>query len=79
MRTILIGAVFLFLALTGLFGTTFYLRHVANRDCFNAEGRCFDPQTGTVILEQSGSVWLALSLLCLIVFSLLIWALKRLR
>ncbi|MEM7733290.1 MAG: hypothetical protein AAF280_10980 [Pseudomonadota bacterium] len=77
MRALRVVAALLFLGLSGLFGATFYRRRVANRDCFNAEGRCFDAETGTVILEQAGVVWMSLTLLCLGIAFLLIWSLKR--
>ncbi|MEM6588372.1 MAG: hypothetical protein AAF641_07990 [Pseudomonadota bacterium] len=77
MRALRMIAAIVFLALAGLFGIAFYLRHVTNWDCFNSQGRCFDPATGTVILEQAGAVWLILSVLSLIASIMLIWSLKH--
>ena len=77
MRTRRVVAAPLFLGLSGLFGATFYLRHAANRDCFNAERRCIDAESGTVILEQAGVVWMSLTLICLGIALVLIWSLKR--
>ncbi|MEA9789642.1 hypothetical protein VDF90_20820 [Xanthomonas campestris pv. raphani] len=38
------------------------------RDCFNAEGRCYDSQAG-VMVAQSGVIWGGLSVLFLVVFA----------
>ncbi|HWV52912.1 hypothetical protein [Pseudorhodoplanes sp.] len=35
----------------------FYDRYWRWRDCFNELGRCFDPATADVYLDQSGPVW----------------------
>lgn len=35
----------------------FYERYWRWRDCFNELGRCFDPATQDVYLEQAGLVW----------------------
>jgi hypothetical protein len=35
----------------------FYERYWRWRECFNELGRCFDPVTQDVYLEQSGLVW----------------------
>ncbi len=47
--------------------TTFMLwdRYWRWRDCFNEAGRCFDAETGDVLLAQSGVAWGALTLLFL--------------
>lgn len=34
-----------------------YERYWRWRDCFNEQGRCFDPVTQDVYLEQAGLVW----------------------
>ncbi len=70
------GAALVFLALSGLLGTTFFYRHVTNRDCFNSEGRCFDAETGTVVLEQAGGIYLTLAIFCLVAGALLLWSLR---
>ncbi|MFN3625111.1 MAG: hypothetical protein ACK4TP_13745 [Hyphomicrobium sp.] len=38
-------------------GLLFYDRYWRWRDCFNELGRCFDPVSQDVYLEQSGLVW----------------------
>lgn len=38
-------------------GLLFYDRYWRWRDCFNELGRCFDPVSQNVYLEQSGLVW----------------------
>ncbi|WP_420005626.1 hypothetical protein [Arenibacterium sp. LLYu02] len=55
----------LLLALGAVFGFLAYDQHLKWRACFNALGRCFDPGSGTVHLQQSGLVWLPLALLTL--------------
>ncbi len=55
----------LLLALSGVFSFLAYDQHLKWRACFNALGRCFDPESGTVHLQQSGLVWMSLALLTL--------------
>ena len=55
----------LLLALGAVFSFLFYDQHLKWRACFNELGRCFDPESGTVHLQQSGLVWLPLALLTL--------------
>ena len=45
-----------------LFLAAFYDRYWRVRGCFNELGRCFEPETGQVLLEQSGIVWGGLAL-----------------
>jgi hypothetical protein len=40
-----------------LLALAFYDRYWRWRDCFNELGRCFDPVSQDVYLEQSGLVW----------------------
>ena len=42
-------------------GFVLYTQHIRWRRCFNALGRCFDPDTGVVYHAQSGLVWLLLT------------------
>ncbi len=66
------------LALTGLFAVTFYQRYWRWRDCFNELGRCYDPVSEQVYLEQAGLVWGSLSGLCLVAgLGLLAWGFRR--
>jgi len=53
------------LGFVALFGFAYYDRYYRWRDCFNDLGRCYDPQTGMVYVEQAGFVWMLLALLCL--------------
>jgi len=54
-----------FLGLAAIFCFFFYVQHFKWRKCFNELGRCYDGETGTVYLEQSGQVWLLLTVLAL--------------
>jgi hypothetical protein len=40
-----------------LFSLAFYDRYWRWRDCFNELGRCYDPASQTVYLEQAGVAW----------------------
>lgn len=51
--------------MAALFGFAYFDRYYRWRDCFNDLGRCYDPQTGMVYVEQAGLVWLTLLLVCL--------------
>jgi hypothetical protein len=53
------------LALAALFGWAFYTRYWIWRDCFNEFGRCYDPISQTVLLEQSGIIWGSLAAIAL--------------
>jgi len=47
-------------ALTGiglLFAAAFHDRYWRWLDCFNELGRCYDPVSQNVYLEQAGAVW----------------------
>ena len=59
------AAAFALLGLAPFSGRATYLHYVAHRACFNAQGRCFDPQTGIVYLEQSGPIWASMTALSL--------------
>lgn len=54
------------LALSGLFWAAYYSRYFKSRDCFNELGRCYDPETGQVLLQQSGLVWGSAAMLTLV-------------
>jgi LPXTG-motif cell wall-anchored protein len=51
------------LALAALFGWAFYTRYWIWRDC--ELGRCYDPISETVLLEQSGIIWGGLAAIAL--------------
>jgi len=52
------------------FATLHYNMYWRWRDCFNEEGRCFDPVSGAVYHAQSGLIYGSL-----LTVSVLIWAL----
>jgi hypothetical protein len=57
------------LGLTGLgalLALAFYERYWLWRDCFNELGRCYDPVSQDVYLEQAGIVWGSLAAICLL-------------
>lgn len=54
------------LALAVFAGWNAYDRWWRHRGCFNELGRCFDPATGEVYLEQAGLVWGGLAALALL-------------
>ncbi len=49
-----------------LFGMAYYDRYWRWRDCFNDQGRCYDPVEGMVYLEQAGMIWSGLAVICLV-------------
>ncbi|TMV92328.1 hypothetical protein FGG78_07990 [Thioclava sp. BHET1] len=55
----------LLLGLAVICGYLYYVEHYKWRNCFNELGRCFDKETGVVYSEQSGTVWLMLTVLAL--------------
>lgn len=59
-----------------IFGFAYYHQYFKWRDCFNDLGRCYDSDTATVYLEQSGIVWLSLALIAAAVGFFHIWRLK---
>jgi hypothetical protein len=54
----------LFAALACLFGLAFYERYWRWRGCFNDLGRCYDPASQEVFLEQAGMVWGGFTVMC---------------
>ncbi len=46
-----------FFACATFFGFAYYDRYHKWRDCFNDQGRCFDPETASVYIEGAGMVW----------------------
>jgi hypothetical protein len=49
-----------------LFAAAFYDRYWRWRDCFNDLGRCYDPVSQDVYLEQAGIVWGGLAAILLL-------------
>lgn len=72
------GAMAVFcLALAALFAFAFYDRYWRWRDCFNELGRCTDPESQEVYLEQAGIVWGSFTILSLAGVLLLILRRRR--
>ncbi len=46
-----------FTLLTTLSGWFWYTRYYIWKECFNEKGRCYDPDSRTVYLEQAGEIW----------------------
>lgn len=67
------------LGLSGIFALAFYDRYWLWRDCFNELGRCYDPETQEVYLEQAGIVWGTLAALALGAAMLLLIGFRRRR
>ncbi|MBU2994374.1 hypothetical protein Q4555_06630 [Octadecabacter sp. 1_MG-2023] len=65
------------LCATGLCSFAYYDRYFKWRDCFNELGRCFDPVSGTVMLQQSGLSWGSLAVLGAVITLYQLWALIR--
>jgi hypothetical protein len=47
-----------------LFELAFYERYWRWRGCFNDLGRCYDPASQEVFLEQAGIAWGSLTVIC---------------
>jgi hypothetical protein len=47
------------------------------RDCFNEEGRCFDPVSANVYLEQAGLVWGGFTVVLVVTASILLFRPRR--
>lgn len=54
----------------------FYESYWRWRDCFNDLGRCFDPVSQNVYLEQSGLVWGGFTGI-LVLMALVLWLSRR--
>ena len=60
-----------------LFALAFEARYWRWRDCFNELGRCYDPVTQDVYLEQAGMVWGGLAAISLVMGFCLVAGLRR--
>ncbi len=60
-----------------LFALAFEARYWRWRDCFNELGRCYDPVSQDVYLEQAGLVWGSLAAISLLVGFCLVAGLRR--
>jgi LPXTG-motif cell wall-anchored protein len=70
------------LLLTGvgiLFALAYYDRYWRWRDCFNELGRCYDPVSQDVYLEQAGLVWGGFAAIALLSGIALLWRRRRRR
>ncbi|MEM7096084.1 MAG: hypothetical protein AAF567_23970 [Actinomycetota bacterium] len=64
-----------FVVIAGVSGWAFFDRYWRWRGCFNDRGRCYDPESGTVFLEQAGWVWpFVAAVFAVAGFSLLGWS-----
>ncbi|MGL9620675.1 hypothetical protein QRQ56_21865 [Bradyrhizobium sp. U531] len=60
-----------------LFALAFEARYWRWRDCFNELGRCYDPVSQDVYLEQAGMVWGGLAGISLLAGIGLVMSLRR--
>jgi hypothetical protein len=60
-----------------LFGLAFYHRYWRWRDCFNELGRCYDPKSQEVFLEQAGIAWSSLTVICFAIALVLLGLIRR--
>ena len=65
------------LCFAALFGWAFYEFYWRWRDCFNELGRCYDPVSQDVYLEQAGMVWVGLAAMSLLAGFGLVMGLRR--
>jgi hypothetical protein len=71
------AAAVVFLTGAALFAYAWYDRYWRWRDCFNELGRCYDPESQQVFLEQAGLVWGMFTGICPLVAALLAWRAVR--
>lgn len=62
-----------------LFLVAWYDRYWRWRGCFNELGRCFDPASEQVFLEQAGLVWGSFAGLCVLLALFFAWRAQRKR
>jgi len=62
---------------TGLATHLVYDGYLSRLACFNAQGRCFDPETGVVYHAQSGMIWGGLAVIGALATVLLCRAARR--
>jgi hypothetical protein len=72
-RIIQATAAILFASGAALSACAWYDRYWLWRDCFNEIGRCYNPESQQVYLEQAGLVWGMFTGACLAVAALLAW------
>jgi hypothetical protein len=62
---------------TVLFAYAYYDRYWLWRGCFNDLGRCFDPGSEQVYLEQAGLIWGIFATGCLLLCGFFAWRASR--
>ena len=67
----------LFAAGATLFAFAWYDRYWLWRDCFNELGRCYDPVSQQVYVEQAGLVWALFTAICLLLGGWFAWRARR--
>ncbi len=72
-----LGIAVALLGVSSLFWIAYYTQYFKWRHCFNDLGRCYDPETGVVFLEQAGFVWSLMAVLTLAASIYLFWAHRR--
>jgi len=65
------------MGLGAMFALAFEARYWRWRDCFNELGRCYDPVSQDVYLEQAGLVWGSLAAISLLAGLGLVAGLRR--
>ena len=78
-RAVRLIVALLFAAGAILSGLAYYDRYWRWRDCFNELGRCYDPDSQQVFLEQAGLVWGTLAAVSLLLAALFAWRAVRRR
>ena len=67
----------LFFAAALVCGWMFHDHYWKWRNCFNELGRCYDPASQDVLLEQAGIAWGGLTVVCLIIAATLVLLRRR--
>ncbi|MBR0718114.1 hypothetical protein [Bradyrhizobium liaoningense] len=73
------GLAAVLIGLGALFALAFEARYWRWRDCFNELGRCYDPVSQDVYLEQAGLVWGGLAAVSWVAGLVLVAGLRRRR
>jgi hypothetical protein len=76
-RAILAMFAFVSGGLAAVFTYAWYDRYWLWRACFNELGRCYDPESQQVFLEQAGLVWGLFTGISLLLLALFTWRASR--